>query len=173
MKFVDIKPTEAITTRDFPVHSAEVLRQYFEIYRNGEGDELPPVPLIDIDHFFPHLDQQEKTLLEGFLRQNPEVRYFLLNGSHRTTSATLTRNIIRGMVLETIEDIREAGKIKFNGKPYEHRLLDTIEANIKDMVAHFRGTERFESIQQKTDRMVEKKKVPTYMIDQYEEPPRR
>lgn len=56
-----------------------------------------------------------------------------------------------GMVLETLEDIHEARKITFNGNTYEHHLLDTIEANIKDMVAHFKGTKRFESIQQKTD----------------------
>jgi hypothetical protein len=168
MKFVSIKPAEAITTRDFPVHSVEVLKRYFELYRNGAGDELPPVPLIHADLFFPHFEEQEKALLEEYLRQNPEVKYFLLNGSHRTTAATLTRNIIRGMVLVTCKDILEAERITFKDKPYEHRLLDTIEANIRDMAAHFIGTERFESVQQKTDRMVDEKVIPTSMIDHYE-----
>lgn len=167
MEFVDLKPAEVITTRDFPVHSGEVLEGYFEMYKNGHGNDLPPVPLIHVERFFPHFDRQERGLLEEYLRQNPEVRYFLLNGSHRTTAATLTRNLIKGMVLETLEDIQEARRITFKGEPYEHRLLGTIEANIDDMVAHFRGTGRFESIQQKTDRMVEEGVIPDWMMDHH------
>jgi len=173
MKLLNIKSTEAITTRDFPVYSVEVLNRYFKMYKNGNGDDLPPVPLIHIKKFFSHFEEQEKIVLEEFLKQNPKVKYFLLNGSHKTTSATLTRNMIKGIVLRTPEDIQEASKITFKGNTYEHRLLDTIEANIEDMVAHFRGIKRFESIQQKTDRMIYEEVIPTHMTDHYEETSKR
>jgi hypothetical protein len=167
MQIINTQPTELITTRDFPVHSTKVLEQYFEIYKNGTGNNLPPVPLIHKNLFIPHFAEPESTLLKKFLTENLEATYFLLNGSHRTTAANLTRQLIRGMVLETKEDIMHARKIDLNGEPYEHGLLDTIDENIQDLVTHFKGTETFQTVQQKTNKMVEKKVIPHYMLDWY------
>jgi len=167
MKSVEIQPAEVITTRDFPVHSMEVLAKYFDMYRNGSENSLPPVPLMNINFFLPYFSEPELTLLLEFLSQNPDVSYFLLNGSHRTTAANLTRKFIRGMVLVAVEDIQIAREIKSNGKPYQHRLQDTIEENIRDLISHFRGTNIFQTVQQKTDKMVKQRVIPKYMIDYY------
>jgi hypothetical protein len=167
MHIINAQPDELITTRDFPVHSTKVLEQYFQIYKNGTGNTLPPVPLIHKNLFLPHFAKPESTLLKNFLTANPEATYFLLNGSHRTTAANLKRQLIRGMILETLKDIACARKIDINGEPYEHGLLDTIDDNIQEMVAHFKGTDTFRTVQQKTDKMVEEKVIPKYMIDWY------
>jgi hypothetical protein len=167
MEFKELSPTQVITTRDFPVHSAEILEKYFEIFRSGGDENLPPVPLMHRDFFMPHFERAESTLLQEYLNQNPQAEYFLLNGSHRTTSANLTRHMIKGMLLKTEEGIRKAGQIKFNGEVYQHGLLDTIEENIRDLVDHFRGAEIFESVQQKTDRMSDEGVISQHMIDHY------
>ncbi|MBU1017489.1 hypothetical protein KKA33_00490 [Patescibacteria group bacterium] len=167
MKFKELSPTQVITTRDFPVHSAEVLERYFEIYRNGNGDELPPVPLIHRNLVTSHFEGTDSALLQEYLRQNPRVEYFLLNGSHRTTSANLTGHVIKGMLLGAKEDIQMASQIRFKGEIYEHGLHDTIIGNVIDLVEHFSGTDRFQTVQQKTDRMVNKRVIPGYMIKHY------
>ncbi|MBN2096726.1 hypothetical protein JW752_05040 [Candidatus Peregrinibacteria bacterium] len=172
MEFKELTPAQVITTRDFPVHSAEVLQRYFEIYRRGENDGLPPVPLMHKDLVVPHFDETTGDLFQEYIRQNPQAEYFLLNGSHRTTSANLTRNMIKGMFLRTEEDIRLARQIKFNGQPYQHGLLDSIIGNIRDLIEHFRGTELFETVQQKTDRMVDERTMPQHMIEHYRNNPR-
>lgn len=164
---MELDPAQVITTKDFPVHSAEVLQWYFEIYKNGEGDDLPPVPLMHVNHVAPHFDGVENTLLQEYLRQNPQAEYFLLNGSHRTTSANLTRHRIKGMLLRTREDIQEAGQIKFRGEMYQHGLLDDIMGNIEDLVEHFSGTDKFQTVQQKTDRMVDARVIAEHMIAYY------
>lgn len=155
MEFKELKPEQVITTRDFPVHSAEVLERYFEMYRNGGGYNLPPVPLMHKNLVTPHFEGPEEPILREYLRQNPQAEYFLLNGSHRTTAANLAGRMIGGMLLSTQEDICKARQITFNGEPYQHGLLDTIEGNIDDLVAHFRGTAMFWSVEQKTAKMVD------------------
>ncbi len=162
-----LSPSQVTTTRDFPVHSTEVLEEYFGIYQSGSGDELPPVPLMHRDIVAVHFDKSASALFQEFIRQNPQAEYFLLNGSHRTTSANLTRNAIKGMLLGTEEDIRLARQIQFNGQKYQHGLHDTVTGNIQDLVEHFRGTELFETVQEKTDRMVERCAIPPFMIDHY------
>lgn len=172
MEFKELDPTQVITTRDFPVHSAEVLKKYFEIFRSGGGRNLPPVPLMHRDLFIPHFEEPESAVLQEYLRQNQQAEYFLLNGSHRTTSANLTRHTIKGILLRTEEGIRKASQIKFNGETYQHGLLDTIVGNIKDLVEHFRGTEMFQSVQQKTDRMTDERIIPQHMIEYYRKSPK-
>jgi len=133
MEFKELNPTQVITTRDFPVHSAEVLEMYFEIFRSGSGGDLPPVPIMHRNLVIPHFEESTGVLLQEYLRQNPQAEYFLLNGSHRTTSANLTRHMIKGMLLATEEDIRQAKQIKLKGEMYHHGLHGTIDGNVKDL----------------------------------------
>ncbi|MEK7528860.1 MAG: hypothetical protein AAB592_03755 [Patescibacteria group bacterium] len=160
MRSVDVHPEEVITTRDFPVHNAEVLERYSAMLRDGDDQGIPPVPLVEVELFLPHFDEPEITLLREFLIEHPDVKYFLLNGSHRTTAANLTRRAIRAVVLEALGDIVTARRMTFNGVPYEHGLLDTIDANIRDLVVHFRGTKAFQTVQEKTAKMVEERAIP-------------
>lgn len=154
MNIRELSPLKLITTRDFPVHNAKVLDEYFALYRSGKGHELPPVPLVHRNHIMGHFVDADFKLFLEYIKQNPEAEYFLLNGSHRTTAASLTRSLIKCAILETDDDITECRQITFNGKPYEHLLEDTLQENIQGVTNHFRGTRIFETVQQKTDRMV-------------------
>ncbi len=167
MEYKELSPIQIITTRDFPVHSAEVLGRYFGIYQNDNEDQLPPIPLIHRNLVTPHFKGMEWDLLQKYLKQNPQAEYFLLNGSHRSTSANLTRHMIKGMLLGTEDDIRLANQIRFRGEIYEHRLHDTIIGNIRELVDHFSGTDKFQTVQQKTDRMVNERVIPDHMIRHY------
>lgn len=167
MKYIAVQPAEIITTRDFPVYSSAHLASYFEMYKKGSENLLAPVPLIELQQFLPYFAKQELTVLNTFLTQNPNVRYFLMNGSHRTTCANLTKKPIQGMILESNDDIVVARQLKSNGQQYEHGLLDTIDENILEMVAHFKGTDKFETVEHKTQRMISERVIPYEMIECY------
>lgn len=167
MKFKQLSPTQIITTQDFPVYNTNILEQYFNIYKKNKGDDLPPVPLIHVNLAFPYFTQPVISLLQEFLEKNPQVEFFLLNGSHRTTAANLTRHQIKGVVLEQEGDIKPAQQIKFKGKKYQHLLEDTIIENIEGLVKHFHDAKKFETVQEKTDRMIKERTIPQYIIDYY------
>lgn len=167
MEFKELSPTQVTTTRDFPVHSVEVLKEYFEIFKSGCGEDLPPVPIMHRNLVIPHLEESTRVLFQEYLRQNPQAEYFLLNGSHRTTSANLTRYMIKGILLATEEDIQRARQIKINGAMYNHGLNDTIGGNIKNLVDNFRGIKMFQTVQQKTDRMANERVIPQHMIERH------
>ena len=167
MEFKELNPSQVITTRDFPVHSAKFLEKYFEIFQSGNGFDLPPVPLVHTDLVTLHFEEPISSILQEFLRQNPQAEYFLLNGSHRTTSANLTRHLIKGMLLATEQDIEQANQIKFRGEMYQHGLHSSIIGNIRDLVDHFSGAEKFQTVQQKTDRMADEKVISQHMIEYY------
>ena len=168
MKLKKLCPSQIITTRDFQVYSNDVLEKYFEIYRSGKGQELPPVPLIHKNLVMPHFENEIWKILMVCLEKNPQAEYFLLNGSHRTTSATLTHHSIEGVLLRTEEDISQANQIRYMGEKYWHDLHPTIIKNIKDLADHFRGTLLFQTVQEKTNRMVEEKVIAQLLINNYE-----
>lgn len=167
MNIFTLQPEAVITTRDFPVYNTEVLERYFAIYKNGRVNSLPPVPIMHVDRVTTYFNEPEISVLNEFLTQNPKTEYFLLNGSHRTTAATLTGNGVNGLLLEKVPDIEDLRTTTLKGNAYEHRLKNTIEENIMGLVNHFIGTEAFQTVRQKTDRMVEEGVVPTYMIEYY------
>ena len=57
MEFKELSPTQVTTTRDFPVHSVEVLKEYFDIFKSGCGGDLPPVPIMHRNLVVPHLEE--------------------------------------------------------------------------------------------------------------------
>jgi len=166
MKILKLKPDEIITLNDYPVHRDKVLKKYFNECKLGK--ETPFVPVIRKDIVRRYLDDKLLKKFKEFEKANPKAEYFMLDGSHRTTALTLTGCMIRAIVYEKTKDIKEARKLVAIGQILENGTLDcTLEENCKILNRHFEGKFYFMTVEQKTKRMVEERKIPQYMIDSY------
>jgi len=174
MKIKNLKPFEIITTRDFPVHNLHILKIYFRICREGHQEILPPTPVIPFSVGLPLLngkskkDKEYNERIKEFVKKNKQVKYLLLDGSHKTTALTLTHKPIHVMVLRIDEDIGEVKGLIEAGEMFGINKITTIKGELKVMAKHLKPAKFFETVEDKTKRMVNKKVVPEYMIDYYQ-----
>ncbi|PIN69640.1 hypothetical protein COV93_04670 [Candidatus Woesearchaeota archaeon CG11_big_fil_rev_8_21_14_0_20_43_8] len=157
MKIEKLKPDQIITLNDFPVHSMSFLENYVLLYKSKK--KIAYVPVVHRDIVLKHLDGRLNDIYEGFQREHPNAEYFMLDGSHRTTAAALTRNNIEAVVFETDEDIKEAKIEKISENPILDRSL---EENCKILNAHFEKNSHYETVLEKADRM--RAVTPEYII---------
>ncbi len=64
MKIKNIKPSEILTTQDFPVHNEHILKIYFKIAKKGHQEILPPTPVIPLSVGLPLLENKTKKAKE-------------------------------------------------------------------------------------------------------------
>jgi len=163
MKFIKLAPNQIITLNDFPLYNEQILKIYYSVYKNGCGRIIPPCPVIHknlVRHIF---NKSLKLKLEKFEKKNPKAEYFLLDGSHKTTAACLTNNKIKAMVFKSDRDIIEAKKLVEIGKLFSLTVGKTIEDNIDILNKHFRKRPYFETVEEKTKKMIRKKSILPYM----------
>ena len=104
IKRAQLKSDQIITLSDFPVHHEQCLKIYFRIFQNGESRLVPPVPVIHksmgapVSHSSGKKAEKYNELLNNFFETHPSAEYFLLDGSHRTTAATLAHCKIPALV---------------------------------------------------------------------------
>ncbi len=163
---LELSPKQIITLNDFPVHSTEVLNDYFEKCKSGK--EIALVPVIRKEIVKQYFYGETLKEFEIFIENNPAAEYFMLDGSHRTTALTITNRKIKGMIYETDEDIKKARSLVTTGQILENGTLDwTIKENCEFLNEHFSKTKLFQTVEQKTMRMVTEKVISEKMIDFY------
>ncbi len=167
MKQITLKPDQILTLNDFPVHNLHVLKMYFKIFKEGYGKIIPPCPVINKKLIKPFLKKEVKEMLEKFEKDNLEVEYFLLDGSHKTSAAALTHQKIKVMVFETDKDIKEAKQLVETGDLLSLSVEPTIKENIKFFNKHFKKKIGFYTVKQKALRMIKEKVIPNYMCKYY------
>ncbi len=153
---------------DYPVHSEDVLSKYFNKCKLGE--EMPFVPVITKEIVRKGLDGELLKIFWEFEKENPEAEYFMLDGSHRTTAFTLSGCRIQSVIFGTTKDIVEAKGAIVMGRILENGILNcSLEENCKILNDHFKEKPYFMTVEQKTEKMVNEKVIPQYMIDSYNE----
>jgi hypothetical protein len=173
MKIKNLKPSEMMTTRDFPVHNPHILKIYFRICEKGHENILPPTPVIPFSAGLPLLPKEGKkskdynNKLQEFLKKNKRVKYLMVDGSHKTTALTLTHKPIHVVVLSTDNDIQEVKELVGLGDVFSLEAKDTIEQELIAMANHLKPAKFFETVEDKTKRMVKEKVIPDYMIKYY------
>ncbi len=166
MNTEELSPTQIITLNDYPVHSSEMLSEYFE--KSKAGEELPLVPVIKKSVVRKYLSDKLCKVLEEFEKSNGAADYFMIDGSHRTTGLTLTGRKIRVIHYEKDEDIIEAKNLVSKGQVLQNGTLDhTLEENCKILNSHFSEKPYFATVEQKAKRMIEDKVIPDAMIEYY------
>jgi hypothetical protein len=173
MKIKILNPNEILTTKDFPVHNIDILKIYFKICQKGHQDILPPTPVIPFSVGFPLIDSKDEKSKEynkrikKYLKDNPRVKYLMLDGSHKTTALTLTHKKIHSMILKSDKDINEVQELINIGEIFGIYSLKPIKESLSEMANHFKDAKFFESVEDKTKRMVKEKVIPDYMIDEF------
>ena len=172
MKYLTLQPEQIMTTNDFPVYNTQILKIYFKIAKNNPK-LLPPTPVIHKSLGLPLLEEgsefaiKHNKAINKFFEENPKIEYIMCDGSHKTTSLTLTHNTINAILIENDEDIKKFKDKIVSGEIFSFASPDTIKATILDMAKHFSETEFFQTVKSKTDRMVNAKVIPDYMVDYY------
>ncbi len=174
MKIKKLKPSEILTTKDFPVHNPHILKIYFKICKHGNTEILPPTPVIPISVGLPLLKSKTKKAQEynkkikAYVRANKKVKYLMCDGSHKTTALTLTHNKIHTVILKTDADVVELMDLAKTGEIFNFITDGTIKGELQDLAKHFKDAKFFETVLDKTKRMVKEKVIPDYMIKFYE-----
>ena len=171
MKYKLLRPNQIITLRDYPLYNQHILRIYFRIFSKNQGKILPPCPVIHKSSGIPLVNGKDakskkyNALLNDFLDKNPHAEYFLLDGSHKTTAATLSKKMIPVVIIEQDKDFKEAKKLIKRGEFFGwYSAENSIKDAIYELANHHIGSEKFLTVEDKSKLLVKNKDVPAYMI---------
>ncbi|MCK4670237.1 MAG: hypothetical protein KAT43_03460 [Nanoarchaeota archaeon] len=174
MKLKLLRPDQIITTRDYPVFNLHILVIFFRIFNKGQGKILPPCPVLHISSGIPYVrgkdprSRRYNNLLSKYLEKNPKVKYFLIDGGHKTSAAAFARKLIPAMVMENDKDFAKVRKLKAKGEFFGyHSPSKTIKESIRQCARHHLGTTKFLTVEDKVKKMIQQKDVPEYMIKCY------
>jgi len=155
-----------IPNTDEDLGNPAILEEYFRLFDGGNGDSVPPVLVakttpheirrkVDNENdlkmvksyrrHFPHsnVDEIRRILVTHGLRVKAELielsrtsSYYLLDGNHRTTAATLTGSPIRALQLERDSDILTIREMISEGIIRDHTRK---EETVAGMIFAFEG----------------------------------
>jgi len=165
MQIKQLNANQIITLTDFPVYNEQILKIFFLIFRKKCSRIIPPCPIMDVSLVVPYFSGKLKIVFSKFVSRNPQAKYFLLDGSHKTTAATLTGSKIAVMIFQNSKDIRAAKKMVKTGDLFSLTVANTIKVNAIELKNHFNKKKYFQTVEEKTRLMVKKKVIPQYMIN--------
>jgi len=171
MKYKLLRPDQIITLKDYPLYNNHILRIYFRVFSRNQGKILPPCPVIHKSSGIPFLSNttskssRYNLLLTNFLTKHPRAEYFLLDGSHKTTAATLAHKLIPVVVIDQDNDFKKAKKLIIAGEFFGwYSLENSIKEALGVLAKHHVGAKTFLTVEDKTKLLVKNKDVPQYII---------
>jgi len=174
MKYKLLRPKQIITLRDYPLYNQHILKIYFRIFSKDQGRILPPCPVIHKSLGIPFAkgrdakSKKHNLILTEFLDKNPNAEYFLLDGSHKTTAATLSKKMIPAVIIEKDKDFKEAKRLIKTGEFFGwYAVENSIKAALDELAKHHFGSEKFLTVEDKSKLLVKNKNVPDYMISYF------
>ena len=106
-----------------------------------------------------------------------ESRFYLLDGNHKSAAATLTRNPIYALELQSDEDIAKIRKMIERGELFDFKRRET---SLKNLVISFEeyalgeesqlspnDVEQIRTVQQRIDELTSNGDLPQYMKERY------
>ncbi len=167
MKHKLLRPDQIVTLRDYPLYNPHILKIYFRVFSRNQGKILPPCPVIHKSAGIPFVKGKKRynALLQGFLDKHPKAEYFLLDGSHKTTAATLSKKLIPVVIIEKDDDLKKAKKLIESGEFFGwYSVENSIKEALNVLAKHHFGAKKFLTVEDKAKLMVKNKDIPDYMI---------
>ncbi|PIN75174.1 hypothetical protein COV18_04470 [Candidatus Woesearchaeota archaeon CG10_big_fil_rev_8_21_14_0_10_37_12] len=160
MKIIKLNPNQIITLNDYPLYNQKMLHKYLKKCKLGE--KLPFIPVLTKVIVRKHFSDEILKKFNKFEKQNQTAKYFMLDGSHRTTALTLAGCKINAIIYEKDKDIINAKKLIVKGKIIENGTLNhNLEENCEILHKHFKEKPYFMTVEQKTKKMIKEKIITT------------
>ena len=144
------------------------------MYDKGQRDLVPPSPVIHKNKVIHLMSRKFKKYtrfinqLITFLDANPKIEYFLIDGSHKTSAATLTHKPISVVVIENNDDLKASKKLIESGEILGwYKPPKTIDNIVMDLVKHHSTSKNFLTVEDKVNRMIKDRILPRYIIKAY------
>src|SRR3989344_7591458 len=136
MKTVSLSSNQIITLNDYPIQHKDIMMKYYTKCRAGQ--KIPFIPVIKKDKVKKYLNNRLLKEFKKFELKNKKAKYFMLDGSHRTTALTLAGCKIAVIIYETDNNIKEAKKLIATGQVRKSGTLRyNLEENCKILNEHF------------------------------------
>lgn len=174
MKGKSLHPNQIITLRDYPLHNEQILEIYFRVFQRKHGNILPPCPVIHKSTGIPYSNKNDmkskkyNSILRKFLEDNPNAEYFLLDGGHKSTAATLVHQLIPAIIIENEADFKKIHDLISSGEIFGwYDIGNSIQNVISKLLEHHFNTKKFQTIEDKVKLMIQDNNIPKYMAKIY------
>ena len=176
MKLLEIKDNEIVTMDDYPIHDLKsgvsdgvILKLYFRIFQKNCANIVARTIVLPKELVAAAFDKKIKKKFDEFEKNHPKVKYFALDGNHRTTAASLTKSKIPAMLFENDQDCKDVQKMNNSAEVFRLYTNNSIDECVLELKDHFLKVEQFYTVAEKTRRMVEDMSVemPQYMRDSF------
>ena len=168
MQRKELSPNQIITLNDYPVHNERILELYFRIYQKDCSKIVPFCPVIHKSIVISFLNPELLTKFKEFEKNHQQAEYFMLDGSHRTTAATLTKSPIKSIIIENDQDLVKAKSMIDKGDILSNEIMNqNIKENCLILNEHFLEKTSFQTVKEKTERMIKEKVIAQYLIESY------
>lgn len=151
-----------------------MLQAYFLICREGLSHKIPPVILVSAEELLPYFGDTTGHKFNEYRKENPLVRYFLADGSHRSCAAAMTLTQCPALILENQTDIEKMQELSAQGRVFRStpnasniNLTGNFDKLKNDLCRHFEESGHFWTVSQKTIAMMGSGCLPGYMVDYY------
>lgn len=164
MKQINLNSNEIISSSHETLHDINALKLYYRIYSKGCEKIAPPSPIIHKDFVVKYFSDKTKAVFQEYQKFNPDAKYFLLDGSHRTTAAVLAGKKINCFTIENNNDITKALSLEKVGELIKFDVGKNITDVIRILAEHFNKNNNFQTVKEKTVKLAESGIIPPYMI---------
>ncbi|MBU1118616.1 hypothetical protein KKH43_01900 [Patescibacteria group bacterium] len=174
MKLLELATDEVVTMDDYPIHDlldgdSVIIKLYFRIFQKKCTSIIARVIVLPKELIVSSFTEATKKNFANFEKSHPKVKYFALDGNHRTTAASLTQSKIPALLLKNDKDCKDIQKMNDSAgvfRPYTNNTLNECVLELKD---HFLKVDQFYTVREKTRMMVEDISIdmPQYMRDSF------
>ena len=170
MRIKRLKTAQLIAMIDYPpLHSPKTFALYYQRLKTGKKIEpaiVVPARAV-LNHFKSRKNRFKKyqIILEQFLKEHPEAKYFMPGGKHRSAAATILGIKVPCLVVKDDKDVRYIHKLTKEGKITG---VPSVEKNFKETLKmlekHFFKHKRFWTMDEKTKEMIKNRDISKKMI---------
>lgn len=170
LEFVLVDPDLVIGMNDYPpLHSPEDLKKYYDCFRSKNAVQVIPVIPVNLVLAYFRNDAERFAKYEHkwreFVTAHPQIGYFMVDGKHRASAATLAGEKLPCVIIKSDDDTKELLRLKESGK-FERLtgVKETITETMEILEHHFFAHKRFWTVREKTQAMISNGDVPEYML---------
>lgn len=201
-----LQPEQIIVPGEYELWNESILKIYFRIFDRGHGEDLPPVivarnDLISsknrqtrleeairnveewkkgVSHYQKESgDKKIAEIKEAYKRFNEiiaTIPYYLIDGNHKSASATLTHSPIYSLELQSSKDVAEVRRMVKRGELFDFKRSET---SLRGLVLSFEKyllgssmgndihIKDCRTVKERIDELTSNGDLPKYMRDRY------